>query len=85
MERSREAGALGRSRGAMVLNEAPGADPSEGLMSLSLEFRSIDHAPPKQKPMPELPKAVRAEAYRTHKLHLEDMKLERLHYYSNRM
>ena len=46
----------------MVLNEAPGADPSEGLMSLSLEFRSIDHAPPKQKPMPELPKAVRAEA-----------------------
>ena len=30
-------------------------------------------------------KKVRAEAYRTHKLHLEDMKLERLHYYSNRL
>jgi hypothetical protein len=58
-EREREGSAFAAR---MVFNEASGVDPSEGLMSLSLEFRSIDHAPPKQKPMPELSVSVRPEA-----------------------
>jgi tetratricopeptide (TPR) repeat protein len=34
-----------------------GAGGGDSLLSLSLEFSSIDHGPPKKKPMPELPAA----------------------------